>query len=162
MKLTSNHFVALVASVIGLGISPSADALVVTKNFLFRCNYQNQSTVCYSAFTTADSPEACELFSLATRGLALFGGGLVFSPVPGGWDYEQSPSPCTNPAFLGTGYNGHVEPCAPGGPDGWKHLTRHELVWRPPVPPNLQFEYVDIERHLPLPTSTCEGGGGLD
>ena len=158
MKISMSGLAAFV--VLALSSFGSNDAhAVAMQNRLFRCTIAGNPTVCYSAFTNASTAtEGCAMVWLQTKGEAVFGGGLSFAPIPNAdiWKIPTLPTCALAPAS--TAYSGHISPCAPGGPDGWKHMSGHKVKWLP-LYPAYEINSPGFSQ-LPLPVRTCPDGGG--
>src|SRR5690348_14746895 len=97
-------------------------------NNLYRCTIAGKSTLCYSAYTrTSDSIETCEIAAIRVTANALYGGGVMFTEgdIPYADIANLGVNLCHVVSVGKVDYAGYIRPCAPGGPAGWTHVSRH-------------------------------------
>lgn len=146
----------LVLCVISFSV-PNVSHAVDFTNSLYRCTRSNRATLCFDAKSVPSTMnESCNMLMSRTRLERVHGGGLYFGPTPDA-DDTAYPSVKCNIAIVTSAYDGFITPCAPGGPAGWTHRSRHSVLFILNEP----IEEARV-RTYPLPQSTCEGGGPLD
>lgn len=140
--------------------APQANAWT-TSISLYRCVRQARPTLCFGAATHLSShEETCEVNEFGTYGDALYGGGVLFAPIPYSEIETSAWSDCNYhvPGNPSSGYTGFVKPCAPGGPEGWHFVNTYWVDWES----GSEWGYYDVDYSqddidYPLQESTCPG-----